>query len=502
MFDLSALGSITDLKNGRSYSSDELRQMIAVRHEKLLSVDISRQDKVIIAHGGTAYFFADLLALWSLGVCAVCVNPTLTEGELSNVSKFVDAKLILVDDKILDKNFEEALCEKMLNLNATAKERVLEDVAEDKVVHKVKSLGQLDLKSDDLALILFTSGTTGDPKGVMHTGESLSQRVSLNREYIESDFLDKSLCVLPTHFGHGLIGNCLTPLFSGAELFLYTTPSIAQLAKMGELIDENKITFLSSVPAFWKVVSKMSKPPIDKTLKQVNVGSAPLSAELWQGIINWSSCDNVNNMYGITESANWAAGASSRDLTPEDGLVGRMWGGEVAILSSKDEILAHGEGEILIKTPALMKGYYQRQDLTDQVFRDGWYLTGDFGEINEKGVVRITGRLKTEINHAGSKILPEEVDMLMEKHESISEACTFGVPDEISGERVAIAIRYESELLGKDLPDIEKIKLWCSERIRRECVPEFWYEVDEIPKTDRGKINRQKVKDYCLNLLK
>ena len=147
----------------------------------------------------------------------------------------------------------------------------------------------------------------------------------------------------------------------------------------------------------------------------------------------------------------------------------------------------------MLHTPSLMAGYYQRDDLTAEVMRDGWYYSGDRGSIDASGCIRMQGRLKSEINRAGTKVLPEEVDLLLERHAAVAEACTFGVPDPINGEMVAVAVR-----LADNAAAPADLKAWCAERIRMDCVPEKWFVLPEIPKTDRGKINRDRVRDVCL----
>ena len=156
--------------------------------------------------------------------------------------------------------------------------------------------------------------------------------------------------------------------------------------------------------------------------------------------------------------------------------------------------MSSGEGELLLRPPALMNGYFRRPDLTAAVMRDGWFSTGDIGRIDHEGFIRLTGRLKHEINRGGMKVSPEEIDLLLERHDGVLEACAFGLPDEIAGEVVAVAVKLDDqgELSAEDL------RRWCIERIRRECVPERWFIVDQIPKTDRGKINRDTVRETCL----
>jgi len=478
MFSIKDLGHITDVRNGAVWTPEELRGQIGRRIARLNELGVMRNDRVVIAHGGTPEFFADLFAAWSLGAYCVCVNPTLTKGELETIVHFVEPRAILV----LEESPGPAAVIRIPVLDAGEGRAMPSDVPD-----------VMALKAQDPALILFTSGTTGNPKGVVHTGGTLSARVEHNRRHLGDPVLKRTLCVLPTHFGHGLIGNCLTPLAASAHLFLFPTPGIQGAARIGGILQDHRITFMSSVPAFWKIVLKAARPPGERTLKQIGIGSAPLSAELWKSVISWSGIDNVWNMYGITETANWAAGATAQSFEPEDGLVGTMWGGKAAVADSDGNLHGEGEGEIVLRTPSLMTGYYRRDDLTAEVIRNGWYYTGDLGSIDSNGHIRLLGRIKTEINRAGMKVLPEEVDMLLERHPAVAEACTFGVPHPVNGEMVAVAVRLMDENVTPG-----QLRQWCQERIRVECVPEKWYVVTEIPKTDRGKINRAKVRDACL----
>jgi len=471
-------GGIDDLVSGVRWDCDELRCQTLKRMAFLSRKGFGKGDLFLISHGGTPMFFADLLAVWGIGGLAACLNSKLTLNELETVSGFTQPKAILLgpgqEAKDISLHCEQFDLEKMARENRTS------DLAQ--------------VSPDDPALILFTSGTTGDPKGVVHTFGSLEARLKNNWLNLSDETLAHTLCVLPTHFGHGLIGNCLTPLLAGQWLYLYQDQGVKGAAQLGSIIDENGITFLSSVPSFWKVALKASPPPKKDSLKRVSVGSAPLSVDHWRSIAGWAGIDNVVNMYGITETANWAAGASAAEIEIETGLVGRMWGGEATVLTPEGKHQSKGEGELLLRPPSLMQGYYKREDLTAEAIREGWYHTGDIGSIDDNGVIRLLGRSKTEINRAGMKILPEEIDVLLEGHNEVLEACAFGVPDAISGETVAAAytLTEESRVTPADLRE------WCKTRIRVDCIPERWYPVCEIPKTDRGKVNRQMVRDYCL----
>jgi acyl-CoA synthetase (AMP-forming)/AMP-acid ligase II len=137
-----------------------------------------------------------------------------------------------------------------------------------------------------------------------------------------------------------------------------------------------------------------------------------------------------------------------------------------------------------------MSGYLARPDLTAAVMQDGWLRTGDRGTIDDKGRIWLTGRIKDEINRAGLKVQPAEVDLLLETHPSVAEACTFAIEDAVSGETVAAAVRLKPGAAA----DVEGLRAWCRERLRREAVPERWFVVEEIPRTMRGKIDRSAVR--------
>ena len=183
------------------------------------------------------------------------------------------------------------------------------------------------------------------------------------------------------------------------------------------------------------------------------------------------------------------AGASSRIDGIADGFVGRTWGCAAAVVDDNGVVQATGDGEIAVQSPSLMSGYLNRPDLTAAVLRDGWFHTGDRGSVDEHGRIWLRGRLKEEINRAGSKVQPAEIDMLLESHPAVAEACTFGIPDPVSGEAVGAAIR----LVKGATADPSTLQIWCRNQAHRAIVPERWFIVDAIPHNARGKVDRAAV---------
>lgn len=450
-------GTIHDLASGVSWNAGQLEAEVGRRAARLNGVGPGAI--VAITHGGTAAFFADLFAVWSKGATMACLDPALTASERDNVVAFCKAAAVLSEDGV----------------GVTAQD----------------AAGRAP---QDAALILFTSGTTGAPKGVVLSSHALDARIELNRRAIGDDTLARTLVTLPTHFGHGLIGNALTPLIAGGDIVL--APRGLGLAQgLGARIDKHEITFMSSVPSLWQMALRLSPRPATQTLRRVHIGSAPLSAATWQRIQDWCGCPVVN-CYGITETSNWIAGASTADHPPSDGFVGKPWGGRAGVVGADGKVAASGEGEIAIQSPALMTGYLDRPDLTSAVLKDGWYRTGDLGEVNDRGEIRLTGRARDEINRAGFKVQPAEIDMLLERHPAVAEACTFGAPDAISGEIVAVAVR----LAPNASETAQTLREWCQKYLRREATPERWFFVDEIPKTSRGKVSRDTVRKSLLEI--
>jgi acyl-CoA synthetase (AMP-forming)/AMP-acid ligase II len=142
-----------------------------------------------------------------------------------------------------------------------------------------------------------------------------------------------------------------------------------------------------------------------------------------------------------------------------------------------------------------MSSYLGRPDLTAAVLQDGWYRTGDRGCIDPTGRIRLTGRIKDEINRAGFKVQPAEIDVLLETHPAVAEACVFAVPDPVGGESVAAAVRLAPGASATS----ETLRAWCRERLRREAVPEHWFFVQQMPRNARGKLSRDAVRSTVMS---
>lgn len=468
MISLRQCGGIHDIGNDISWSRDAFTLQVCRRAAVLSRMNIRHGSVVAIFHGGSANFFADLFATWMVGATAACLDPTLTDAEVLTLTEFAKPVALLVDRTVPGVK----LAIPILQL-ADAPDVGPGDIA----LH-------FDYSPDDAALILFTSGTTGSPKGVVLSFRALIARINSNIAVLGKETIDRTLVALPTHFGHGLIGNSLTAFLNGGQIVLH--PLGTSLASnLGRIIDDYRISFMSSVPALWHLAKGHSSPPVQSSLVRVHVGSAPLPTQLWTDIAEWSRADVVN-CYGLTETANWIAGASSQVDGIAEGLLGRPWGATVGVIADDGSVQSTGRGELAVRSAGLMSGYFNRPDLTAAVVVDGWFHTGDRGSVDESGRIWLTGRIKDEINRGGMKIQPAEIDALLQRHPAVAEACTFGIPDPVSREAVAALVKFKKDTSASS----ESLQAWCRERLRPFAIPERWIVVDEIPKSARGKINR------------
>lgn len=491
------VGSLNEPLTGRRWERADVMQQVLQRAGLYHRIGLLPGNRVFIHHGNSLEFFADLLAVWLLGACAVPIDARLTPFEVEMLARAAMPRLSLWNGPA------DAAIGNMLESAGT---RQL-DTSENKItaetpVPMTQLTGKLALDHD--ALILFTSGTTGQPKGVVHTHRSLRARWLSLQQSLGLEPFRRTLCLLPTHFGHGLICNCLFPWLAGQELFIVPPFRAEIIARLGSLIDESGITFMSSVPAVWRLACKTARPPVGNSLEQVFCGSAPLSGALWQSIIDWTGA-RVFNTYGITETGSWMAGTNVGEFTPEDGLIGQAWGGMIRVLRSKDtsnppwlhEPAAINEtGYIWVNTPALMRGYLDRDDLTEQVVSHGWFFTGDIGLVDERGWIYLRGREREEINKGGMKVYPGDIDAVVESFPDTLDVCTFGFEDPLYGENIGIALVLQSG----DPDTLKQLAEWVIQRLASHQIPLRWYLLDEITRTSRGKVNRELVAGHCAGL--
>jgi oxalate---CoA ligase len=490
------LGRLVDPLTDRVWEPRDVLARCDRRMRRFADLGLARGERVFLHYGNCPEFFADLLAIWRLGACAVPIDPRLTAFEVETLARAARPRI-----SVWEASPDPQLASALAGLGAAVD--ALDDADAAANAHRPPPPSRIWL--DDDALILFTSGTTGQPKGVVHTHRSLRARWISLRHSLGIEAFGRTLCLLPTHFGHGLVCNCLFPWLFGQDLYILPPFRADLLSQLGSLLDQHGITFLSSVPSVWRLALKTARPPESRTLRRVFCGSAPLSAALWRSVQEWTGAREVMNAYGITETGSWLAGTTQGGFEPEDGLVGEAWGGVIQVLATRDPAAPPGLGEpcaagqpghVWVNTPALMKGYLDRDDLTAEVVSHGWFMTGDIGLQDERGRLYLRGREREEINKGGMKIYPGDIDAVVERFEATRDVCTFAFPDALHGESVGVALVLDSSTDQV----LTRLQQWCAQHLAVHQLPQRWYLLDEIPRTARGKVNREEVARRCAEL--
>ena len=346
-----------------------------------------------------------------------------------------------------------------------------------------------DISSHDHALLMYTSGTTGRPKGVLHSHGSLLAGGWTTAIAHELSERDRGFCVLPIYHINGLCVTVMGALVSGGSLAVVSRFSAS---RFWDQASQSKVTWFSAVPTIISHLLHGNAEPDDDCRANLRFGrsaSSALAVETQSAFENRFSVPIVETM-GLTETA---AQILSNPLPPavrKIGSPGVGYGCEVAIQDPAGRSVASGgEGEIVVRGPNVMLGYLNNPEATKSTFRGGWLRTGDLARMDEDGYVFVTGRLKELIIKGGENIAPREVDEALYTHPDVIEAAAFARKCNKYGETVEAAVRVRS---GSTLTAGDLIAL-CRERLGAFKAPDVIHFLGELPKGPSGKIQRLKL---------
>jgi acyl-CoA synthetase (AMP-forming)/AMP-acid ligase II len=353
--------------------------------------------------------------------------------------------------------------------------------------------------SDDVALVLHTSGTTSRPKMVPLTQANLCTSAHNIRLAFQLYHRDRCLNVMPLFHIHGLIGAVLSSLVSGASVVC--TPGFSA-SNFFQWLEEFRPTWYTAVPTMHQSILQRvasNKDVITRCpLRFIRSCSAALPPKVMSELESVFNAPAIES-YGMTEASHQM---TSNPLPPQQrkpGSVGLPAGPEVAIMDQAGKLLPPGEtGEIVIRGENVTRGYLNNPSANESAFVDGWFRTGDQGCLDPDGYLFITGRIKEIINRGGEKIAPREIDEVLMEHPAIAQAVAFAVPHATLGEDVAVAV-----VLHKDASVTEKeIRGFAFTRMADHKVPSQVLIVNEIPKGPTGKLQRIGLAEKLANKLK
>jgi len=346
-----------------------------------------------------------------------------------------------------------------------------------------------DVVPEDHALLMYTSGTTGRPKGVLHSHASLLAGGWTTAIAHDLDEKDRGFCILPIYHINGLCVTVMGALVSGGSLSIVSRFSASRFWQQAA---DSAVTWFSAVPTVISHLLHGECEPDDATRARLRFGrsaSSALAVETQSAFESRFSVPIIETM-GLTETA---AQILSNPLPPgirKIGSPGVGYGCEVEIQGPDGALVSSGaEGEIVVRGPNVMLGYLNNTEATHAAFRDGWLRTGDLARMDDDGYVFVTGRLKELIIKGGENIAPREVDEALYTHPDVIEAAAFGRRSDRYGETVEAAVRVKtgSSITGQELIGI------CRTRLGAFKSPDAIHFLDELPKGPSGKIQRLKL---------
>jgi len=465
---------------------------------QLSRLGLKRGNTVAVVSDNSLEFVLGFFAIVSSGARVAPLNPALTSTELATRLSQLSARAVLVPRHLTNKlEFANSVAEStsfwIMDIEGSGGSSEVRIVGNKgrTPAPGVTAEPNISIKSEDVALLMFTGGTTGAPKLVPLTHRNIAASI----ENISSGYAlspnDSTLVVMPLFHGHGLIAGLLSTLASGGAAYLPNTGVFSAHLFWPDVVRLG-VTWYTAVPTIHRILLNRASKEYPRSspvpLRFIRSCSAPLDEELAAATAATFQAP-VISAYGMTETSHQV---SSNPL-PVDGVnrmssVGLATGVEIRIVDENRQDVASGNlGEIWVRGATVTAGYLNNPEANSPSFVDGWFRSGDLGSKDADGYIFVRGRLKEMINRAGEKISPSDIDAVLLSNPKVLEAASFGEADATYGENVQAAVILRS---GMPATEVE-LREYCRTRLSVFEVPERIHIVDDFPRTAKGSTDRR-----------
>ncbi len=343
-------------------------------------------------------------------------------------------------------------------------------------------------RATDPALLMYTSGTTGTPKGVVLSHANLLAGARAVAQWHALGPNDRVLSSLPLYHINGQVIATLAPFVSGGSI---VAPHRFSVSQWWPLVEAHQCTWINMVPTIIAYLLNAAGPEARafSSLRFGRSASAPLPPEHHKAFERQFGVPIIEGM-GMTECASTVF-CNPHDVRRRYGSTGLPCGVDVAVMGADGQMLETGEtGEIVLRGPNVMQGYFKAPEKTaEAIDASGWLRTGDLGYRDADGFYFVTGRLKELIIKGGENIAPREIDEVLLRHPSVLEAAAFAIPHANYGQDIAVAIIPKP---GATMNETE-LRAWCIDELGAFKTPSQWHAVDDLPKGPSGKVQRLKL---------
>ena len=450
----------------QTFTLSELLENVGHWMGALRGFGVGPGDRVLLQAGTSGAMLCSYLALLFLGAPVILTSPASTAAEVAAILHRSRATFAIADD---DTSAADGV--RHLPLSALAQR-----------ARQSKPVEGEQISSDDVALIAFTSGTTGRPKGVPLTHGMLLSSIRSAMMAWQWSPSERLVHALPLYRQHGL-GGIHATLIAGASAYILPWFDAAALA---DAIARQQATVLLAVPTIYHRLADIADAvrPSLRTLRLATSGSAPMAAAMFERVEGELGITPLER-YGLTESGLDVSNLYSGERKP--GAVGYALPGVQTKVVGPDatDLPAGRDGEIVLRGPHVFDGYLDDPDATDAAFLpEGWFRTGDMGRFDADEALTITGRLKDLIVTGGLNVAPQEVEDVLATYPGVDEVAVSGIPDEKWGEAVAAWVVTRRPISAHDLI------AHCRRELAAFKCPKHIFVVGALPRNAMGKIQR------------
>lgn len=488
------------------WTYQELDDLVSRMANLLIDSGIKPGDRVGVQLLNSPQFVFSYFGILRSGAIAVPINPHFTGDDLGYIIKNSGMKMIVTGienlrtiDQLNVENLKVIVTDIRVPFKAKCEYEASDKVIKlEDVLFKYSTTDpQVKISQDDIASLQYTGGTTGIYKGAMLTHRNLVVNATQFRYWFKNVYQDgqgKFVCVIPLFHIYALSTTMNHAVLSGSSLLILSKFDINELMR---LIDKYKPNLFMGVPAMYGAIAMREGNKYDlSSIEACVCGSAPIPVAVHEAFERITG-GKLREGYGLSECSPVVT------VTPINGQV--KYGSigvpipdtKVKIVDPQTgvEITKPGVvGEILVKGPQVMQGYWEQPEETALVLKDGWLRTGDLGSIDEDGYVFIADRLKDMIIMGGEKIYPREIEDLLYTHPAVKEVAVIGVPHSLRGEvpQAYVVLKENSEVTNKEL------RQYCMKHLSKYKVPHKVELVDELPRSSVGKVLRRLLREKVI----
>ncbi len=471
----------------RQVSFNDLADQVQRLTGELRSRGIGAGDRVILAMNNCTEWLVSILAVLGAGAICVPTNPGLRAPEMCNIADHCEPKLAILDAELIH-HFEQAKVKFDTIIRGGGGANDWQVI----VYSAVPATLVTDVKDGDPALIFYTSGTTGVPKGVLlsHGAEIFAAQMVAKRLAILPS--DRSIVMGSLAFIYPLIINALASIAGGASVVLQDRfhPQLAAHA-----IRKHRVTIMMGVPTMYVMLINYADSGKECDLSSIRAAFSG-GASLPDALVKRAKASlgfNIFDLWGMTECTPVTTFDPKREAAGQPDSCGRALPGCAFKIVDDDlkECPLGTIGEVMLTGPLTMTEYYKNPSATAETLIDGWVRSGDLGMMDKDGFLYIVGRKKDLIIRGGANVYPVDIEEALYSHEGVAECAVIGKPDDVFGETVkAYVVRKTTATSTADLID------HCRKKLADYKVPSEIEFIDELPKGPTGKVLRRELREW------